>query len=76
MNPGGMVDTVGGMTQIVVGTGGTGLRGFRTPRARNSATTIQGHHGVLKLTLGAGAWRSAFIDAGGRVWDRSGGTCH
>ena len=76
MNPAGMVDTVGGMTQIVVGTGGTGLRGFRTPLARNSASTIQGHHGVLKLTLGAGAWRSAFIDAGGRVWDRSGGTCH
>ena len=76
MNPAGMVDTVGGMTQIVVGTGGTSLRGFRTPLARNSAYTIQGHHGVLKLTLGASAWRSAFIDAQGRVWDRSGGTCH
>ncbi len=76
MNPATMVDTVGGMTQIVVGTGGTGLRGFRTPLTRNSAYTIQGHHGVLKLTLGAGAWRSAFIDASGRVWDRSGGTCH
>jgi hypothetical protein len=37
---------------------------------------IQGHHGVLKLTLGAAAWRSAFIDVQGRVWDRSGGTCH
>ena len=76
MNPAGMVDTVGGLTQIVVGTGGTGLRGLTTPLARNSAYSIQGHHGVLKLTLGAGAWRSAFIDAGGRVWDRSGGTCH
>lgn len=76
MNPAGMVDTVGGMTQIVVGTGGTGLRGFRTPMAPNSRSRIQGHHGVLKLTLGAGAWRSAFIDATGRVWDRSGGTCH
>lgn len=76
MNPAGMVDTVGGLTQIVVGTGGADLRGFHTPLARNSLYTIQGHHGVLKLTLGAGAWRSAFIDAGGRVWDRSGGTCH
>ena len=76
MNPAGMVDTLKGLTQIVVGTGGTGLRGLTTPLARNSAYTIQGHHGVLKLTLGAGAWRSAFIDAGGRVWDRSGGTCH
>jgi hypothetical protein len=71
-----MVDTVGGMTQIVVGTGGADLRGFHAPLAHNSLYTIQGHHGVLKLTLGAGAWRSAFIDAGGRVWDRSGGTCH
>ena len=76
MNPAGMIDTIGGMTQIVVGTGGTGLRGLTTPLARNSAYSIQGHHGVLKLTLGAGAWRSAFIDTGGRVWDRSGGTCH
>jgi hypothetical protein len=76
MNPAGMVDTVGGITQIVVGTGGTGLRGFRNPLAPNSRYTIQGHHGVVKLTLGAGAWRSAFIDVRGGVWDRSGGTCH
>jgi 3',5'-cyclic AMP phosphodiesterase CpdA len=76
MNPAGMADTVRGMTQIVVGTGGGELRGFRTPHVRNSAYTIQGHFGVVKLTLGAGAWRSAFIDVGGRVWDRSGGTCH
>ncbi len=76
MNPAGMVDTVGGITQIVVGTGGTGLRGFRTPLVRNSRYTIQGRHGVLKLTLGAGAWRSAFIDVQGVVWDRAGGGCH
>ena len=30
----------------------------------------------LVKTDGAGAWRSAFIDVSGRVWDRSGGTCH
>ena len=76
MNPAGMADTVNGMTQIVVGTGGGELRGFRTPLVHNSAYTIQGHFGVVKLTLGAGAWRSAFIDTGGNVWDRSGGTCH
>ena len=76
MNPATMIDTVAGMTQIVVGTGGSDLRGFRTPLARNSRYTIQGHHGVVKLTLGAGAWRSAFIDVRGAVWDRSGGTCH
>ena len=58
------------------GTGGAALRGLRTPLAANSRYQIQGRFGVLKLTLGAGAWRSAFIDASGRVWDRSGGTCH
>lgn len=76
MNPAGMADSVAGLTQIVVGTGGAGLRGMRTPLARNSRYNIQGHHGVVILTLGAGAWRSAFIDAGGHVWDRSGGVCH
>jgi hypothetical protein len=76
MTPAGVVDTVGGITQIIIGTGGADLRGLRTPLAANSLSQIQGHHGVLRLTLGAGAWRSAFIDVSGRVWDRSGGTCH
>ena len=76
MTPAGIVDTVGGITQIIVGTGGATLRGLRATYAPNSANQIQGHFGVLKLTLGAGAWRSAFIDTTGRVWDRSGGTCH
>jgi alkaline phosphatase len=76
MTPAGVLDTVSGMTQIVIGTGGAGLRGLRSPSAANSVARIQGHHGVLKLTLGAAAWRSAFIDVQGRVWDRSGGTCH
>ena len=75
MTPAGVIDTVGGITQIIIGTGGAELRGLRTPVA-NSRSQIQGRYGVLKLTLGAGAWRSAFIDASGRVWDRSGGTCH
>jgi alkaline phosphatase len=76
MNPAGMADTVKGMTQIVVGTGGGELRGVRTPPISNSAYTVVGHFGVIKLTLGAGAWRSAFIDTRGSAWDRSGGTCH
>lgn len=76
MTPAGVVDTLTGITQIIIGTGGAELRGLRTPLARNSAYQIQGHFGVLKLTLGGGAWRSAFIDAKGRVWDPSGGTCH
>lgn len=76
MTSAGALDSTAGITQIIVGTGGADLRGLRTPLARHSVTRIQGHHGVLKLTLGAGAWRSAFIDVRGRVWDRSAGECH
>jgi 3',5'-cyclic AMP phosphodiesterase CpdA len=42
----------------------------------NSAFRLQGHFGVIKLTLGAEEWRSAFIDTKGTVWDPSGGKCH
>lgn len=72
--PAGVMDTVNGIPQIVIGTGGAELRGLRTP-VRNSITRIQGHFGVLKLTLGAGEYRHAFIDTSGRVWDRGGGKC-
>src|SRR6185503_18012402 len=57
MNPAGMADTVRGMTQIVVGTGGGELRGFSTTPVQNSVYSIQGLFGVNKLTLGAGTWR-------------------
>ncbi len=70
----GVADSVIGIPQIVIGTGGAELRGLRTPVA-NSVTRIQGHFGVLKLTLGAGEYRHAFIDTRGRVWDRGGGKC-
>jgi 3',5'-cyclic AMP phosphodiesterase CpdA len=76
MAPSGALDTLTGITQIIVGTGGAALRGFEPPTAPNSMSQIQGHHGILKLTLGAGAWRSAFIDVKGGVWDPAGGTCH
>ena len=81
--PAGVVDSVRGIEQILVGTGGASLRGFksrfgfRDPRvAENSATRIQGRFGVLKLSLGADGYRSAFIEVGGRVWDESGRKCH
>jgi acid phosphatase type 7 len=73
--PAGVADTLNGITQIVVGTGGGGLRGFRTPRP-NSLVRIQGYFGVLKLTLGAAEYRHAFLDTRGRVWDSAGGKCH
>jgi calcineurin-like phosphoesterase family protein len=70
------LDTLRGMTQIIVGTGGATLTGIRSPAARNSVQRIQGHYGVLKLTLGAGEWRHAFLDTRSRIWDVGGGKCH
>jgi hypothetical protein len=70
----GAVDTTNGITSFLVGTGGGELRGMRQARA-NSATRIEGYFGILKLSLGNGEWRSAFLDVSGRIWDPSGGRC-
>ena len=82
-NPAGVVDSVRGIEQIIAGTGGATLRGFKSrfgfsapPIASNSAARIQGRYGVLKMTLGESEYRTAFLEVGGRVWDRSGGKCH
>jgi hypothetical protein len=74
--PDGVVDSVKGIPQIIAGTGGGVLRKMNTPFARNSVFQIHGRFGVLKLTLGAGEYRHAFIDAAGRVWDPGAGKCH
>jgi hypothetical protein len=74
--PAGLRDTVRGIVQIIVGTGGADLTGTRKPVQPNSVTRIEGHYGVLKLTLGAEEYQHAFIDTAGRVWDRAAGKCH
>ena len=74
--PTGVADSVLGIPEIIVGTGGGDLRGYRNSLEPNSQIRIQGHYGVLKVTLGAAEWRSAFIDVDGRVWDQTGGVCH
>lgn len=76
LTPAGVIDTVSGLTQIIVGTGGAPLRSVRDRFARHSVSRIQGHFGVLKLTLGDGAYRHAFLDTDGRIWDTGGGSCH
>jgi acid phosphatase type 7 len=73
--PSGGLDTARGIPQILVGTGGAPLRGLRSPAA-NSVSRIQGHFGIVKLTLGAGEYRHAFIEPNGTIWDRGGGKCH
>ncbi len=74
--PLGAVDSVKGIEEIIVGTGGGVLRAVRYPLARNSVVQIHGYYGVIKLTLGAGEYRRAFLDTGGRIWDRGGRKCH
>ena len=80
--PAGVADSVKGIEQILVGTGGATLRGFRSrfgfsrKLEGNSIVQIQGHFGVLLLTLGSTGYRTAFLDTEGRVWDRSGRECH
>jgi hypothetical protein len=81
-NPAGQADSVRGIEQILVGTGGATLRGFRSrfglgrELEGNSIAQIQGHFGVLLLTLTNTGYRSAFLDVDGRVWDPSGRECH
>ena len=75
-DPTGVADSVRGITQIVAGTGGAELRGFRSQILPTSAYRIAGRAGVLLLTLGAAEYRSAFLEVGGRIWDQSGGKCH
>jgi hypothetical protein len=74
--PAGLPDTVRGITQFIVGTGGASLTGIRYPVQANSARRITGYHGVLKLTLGAGEYQHAFLDTDGRIWDMGAGKCH
>lgn len=74
--PAGLRDTVRGITQFIVGTGGASLTGIRIPVQANSVVRIQGHYGVLKLTLGGEEYQHAFLDTQGRIWDRAAGKCH
>ncbi len=75
-NPEGVVDSLKGMTQLIVGTGGGDLRGFSSTILPNSAARVEGHFGVVKVTLGAAEWRSAFLSTRGLIFDQTGGACH
>ena len=76
MNAAGVVDSVNGMEQIIVGTGGGGLTGIRSRPQSGSVRQIQGHWGILIATLGTDEYRTSFLDVDGKVWDPSGRKCH
>jgi hypothetical protein len=65
-----------GLREFVVGTGGTPLRAFGSPKP-NSVVRSSSAHGVLKLTLRAGGYDWAFVPVAGESFtDRGSGTCH
>lgn len=74
--PQGMVDSTRGIIEYVVGTGGGALREFRDTPAAHSAFRLEGQFGVVKLTLHAGGWTSAFLDVNHVVLDKARGNCH
>ena len=69
-DPWGRADSVHGIRQFVVGTGGAGLRS-RATTARNSQV-FSTTHGVLRLTLGADSYAWAFVPIAGKTFHDEG----
>jgi hypothetical protein len=76
MNSTGGTDPANGIREFVVGTGGIGLRPPSASRP-NSQVVHGGTHGVLKLTLGDGAYQWTFVPVAGRTFtDQGSSSCH
>jgi len=74
--PDGQLDSVGGIREIIVGTGGASV-GMPTSIRAHSEARNGDTFGVLKLTLGVGSYTWEFIPAAGRTFRDTGrGTCH
>jgi hypothetical protein len=73
--PAGELDRQRGIREFVVGTGGTPLRGFDTPKS-NSDIRAAVDHGVLKLTLHPRGYDWAFVTPSGVFSDSGSATCH
>jgi hypothetical protein len=77
LNASGNVDTVAGVREFVVGTGGASLRTLSSTVVAGSEVRQASTYGVLKLTLGAGAYEWEYVPVAGATWtDRGSGTCH
>jgi acid phosphatase type 7 len=73
-NPTGGADRSRGIVQFVVGTGGSGLYGFRSPM-RNSEVRYRGY-GVLRLELRPTGYNYSFVPVSGSFTDSGSGSCH
>jgi hypothetical protein len=74
-DPDGRADLLGGMRQIIVGTGGATLSPFVSVRP-NSQFRLSGVAGVLRLTLHATGYDWEFIAVDGAVRDSGSDRCH
>ena len=74
-DPAGAFDRAGGITEIVVGTGGGELRDF-THGAGNGLVRIARTFGVLRLTLHPTGYEWAFVAVDGSVKDSGSAGCH
>jgi hypothetical protein len=76
MQPDGSLDTLTGIREFVIGTGGAPLRPFSQVQP-NSEVRISGKLGILKLMLGEDDYTWQFISApAGIIEDSGAGTCH
>jgi acid phosphatase type 7 len=76
-NPNGVVDSVNGVREFVVGTGGTSHHGWAVTYAANSEAHNNTDFGVLKLTLHSGSYNWKFVPIGTSTCTDSGtGYCH
>ena len=74
-NPDGGLDPAFGIREIVVGTGGGGLRTV-TDRVPNSEVVIDDRYGVLALGLGSSGYGWAFVGTDRTVLDSGTDRCH
>ncbi len=76
-DPNGNLDTVKGMREFVVGTGGESLVAFDSTAAANSEVRNSTAHGVIQFTLHATSYDWQFIPIAGQTFTDSGTqACH
>ena len=75
MDASGTEQRPGGMREIVVGTGGTGLREFRSVVA-NSEFRLTGTWGILRLRLHQANYDWEFVPVTGAITDAGSAVCH
>src|SRR2546430_8828456 len=75
--PDGAADSVKGIREMIIGTGGEGLDAPNTNRIANSEVNISQVYGVLRLTLADGSYAWRFVPVAGQTATDSGSaTCH